>query len=699
MSTVYHASIPVDLAAPSRQRLGAAQFWYGDNNSHVFTALVADTGDPEAGLRDGTVSGTALRADGVTVVLEGEKGAATETVTFPNGQQAQGTPCSVTLPQAAFAVPGSLQISIKITDGTTATTVLSITGTVIRTETDSAVDPGEILPDLAELQAAAQEALDAADDATDAAADARSAAQSGVRYDAAQSLTDAQKQTARTNIGAAAQADVALITGNEMVSFTEKKGINTATEANLALQTDADTNCVKIACSAGDAFTISGEGWTSFALWAFYGDLDSGTGKYPRLSYSGTGATASLAAITAPTGAAYLVVNVKRSPANYAGFLCKGVLVQKRLSAVEEPVTYERTAFFERNHSDNLFNIDDYVVGRLNSDGTVDDTATSYFTTHYIDLTGITATYIVPVIGASTNIGASGIMFYDKNKAKISGTDSSFSVAKEIPDGTVYVRLSYNLASKYNFAVLANNTGTGSDQKIFYDDWQIGMNNVGLPGWYAGKKATALGDSITANGNMNNTGTHSAWRKFVANVMHFAGEIYNCGVGGSKVSGTGDDAMWKDARINAIPADTQVLFFNGGMNDWGTNVALGDEDSTDTSTFYGALNTLAEKLIDRVPDALIFWMTTTYGQFPDPVNSLGLSTYDYGRALKKVAEKHGFPVIDLHALCGWNQYNVATYVNEEEYGGETIYIHPNETGGKKITAAICSVLRNYQPYT
>lgn len=169
MSTIYHAAIPVDLAAPSRQRIGAAQFFMGDNDSHVFTALVADTDAPEAGLRAGTVSGTALRADGVTVALEGTKGADVQEVTFPNGITAQATPCSVTLPQAAFAVPGSLLISIKLTDGTTATTVLAISGTVIRTETDAAVDPGEILPDLAELQAAAANALAAAEDATEAA--------------------------------------------------------------------------------------------------------------------------------------------------------------------------------------------------------------------------------------------------------------------------------------------------------------------------------------------------------------------------------------------------------------------------------------------------------------------------------------------------------------------------------------------------
>ena len=44
MSTIYHAAIPVDLSAPSRQRIGAAQFFAGDNDSHVFTALTQRSG-------------------------------------------------------------------------------------------------------------------------------------------------------------------------------------------------------------------------------------------------------------------------------------------------------------------------------------------------------------------------------------------------------------------------------------------------------------------------------------------------------------------------------------------------------------------------------------------------------------------------------------------------------------------------------
>lgn len=177
-----------DLASPPQLRTAPHQFAMGDNNAYTFTALVANTAEPEAALLAGTVSGTALRPDGTTVALEGVKGAAVRQVTL-SGQTLNATPCSVTLPQACFAYPGRVLISIKLVDGTTATTVLALSGTVIRTETDAAVDPGDVIPDLAELQAAAAEAL--------------AAAAGSVRFDQAQTLTDAQKAQARGNIGAA----------------------------------------------------------------------------------------------------------------------------------------------------------------------------------------------------------------------------------------------------------------------------------------------------------------------------------------------------------------------------------------------------------------------------------------------------------------------------------------------------------------
>lgn len=145
------------------------------------------------------------------------------------------------------------------------------------------------------------------------------------------------------------------------------------------------------------------------------------------------------------------------------------------------------------------------------------------------------------------------------------------------------------------------------------------------------------------------------------------------------------------------------------MNDWRSNVSLGTIDSTDTTTFYGALNTIIEKLYTKFPTKLIVFMTTTFGvdkidgnNNPSTgliINSKGLTTYDYAKCIKDVAERNGILCVDLYGLCGWNKYNTAVYVNTEGTAEDgNTWIHPNREGGKRMTTAICSVLKNYQPF-
>ena len=191
---VYLTEVVTDLAMPPQQRPIPHQFAMGDNNAYTITALLCDSRNPEAELLDGTVGGELVRPDGVTVALAGEKGDAVRQVNLAAGGLCNATPCSVTLPQACFAVPGRVTLTIKLTDGTTITQALSVSAVVVRTSTDEAVDPGEVIPDLAAIQATAAEAAAAA-------VDARAAASSAVRYDTAQSMTAAQKAQARENIG------------------------------------------------------------------------------------------------------------------------------------------------------------------------------------------------------------------------------------------------------------------------------------------------------------------------------------------------------------------------------------------------------------------------------------------------------------------------------------------------------------------
>lgn len=85
----------------------------------------------------GSVSGTAIRADGRTVPLE-------------NGT-ISGNVVTVALTEACMEIPGTLQMYVKLTSGDVKTTIFAGVFTAIRTETDAIIDPGTIIPSVTEL--------------------------------------------------------------------------------------------------------------------------------------------------------------------------------------------------------------------------------------------------------------------------------------------------------------------------------------------------------------------------------------------------------------------------------------------------------------------------------------------------------------------------------------------------------------------
>ena len=373
------------------------------------------------------------------------------------------------------------------------------------------------------------------------------------------------------------------------------------------------------------------------------------------------------------------------------------------------PIRPDKTTFFNVEKSTNLFNGDSnsFEIGRLKN-GEIDKSQATFVTSPIIDIGDNSGKYIVTKTSAGQK-GTNASAFYDVDKKYISGLNYSDDAGVLlIPEKARYFRFSETAGFQANYFVGINSENSADIpyepyyNYIFIKKEYINKNEL-EDSWYKGKKAAALGDSITANGSTYYTDdgrSGSAWREFVAEELGLADIIYNCGIGGTKVSGDNANAMWQDSRINAIPEDTAFLFFNGGMNDWGGNVQLGDVDSVDTNTFYGALNIISKKLTQKFPTIPIFFMTTTYGyrtDRPNGKNTIGLTLYDYGRAIKKVAEKYGFPCIDLHALCGWNQYNISQFVNDESSTEFAGFIHPNRNGGRKMATAICSVVKQYQP--
>lgn len=262
----YLSEFVTNLAMPPAVRPVPHQFAMGDNNAYTFTALLCDARNPNAELMAGTVSGSLLRPDGTTVALGGTKGAAVRRVNLDGGGMCNATPCSVTLPQACFAYPGRVTLVITLVDGTTITQALAVSAVVARTSTDAVVDPGDLVPDVDELQAIATELtaavggavrFDEAQTLTDAQkAQARANIGAGeggggtvtgaVRYDTAQTLTDAEKTQALTNVGAAAvsaitslSADITALETQKAVRYDTTQFLTDAQKAQARTNTGA----------------------------------------------------------------------------------------------------------------------------------------------------------------------------------------------------------------------------------------------------------------------------------------------------------------------------------------------------------------------------------------------------------------------------------------------------------------------------
>ena len=130
----YESWFKQDLKKPIKVQLLNGNLFSQDNQGNLIGVEVFDNGEPAS--LAGTVSANIIRADGGTV-------AATGTLS--------GNKCSVVLPAAAYAIPGLETIVIKLTSSGVVTTLLALVVTIYRASTDTAVDPGTVMPSIQSL--------------------------------------------------------------------------------------------------------------------------------------------------------------------------------------------------------------------------------------------------------------------------------------------------------------------------------------------------------------------------------------------------------------------------------------------------------------------------------------------------------------------------------------------------------------------
>ena len=220
-----------------------------------------------------------------------------------------------------------------------------------------------------------------------------------------------------------------------------------------------------------------------------------------------------------------------------------------------------------------------------------------------------------------------------------------------------------------------------------------------------------MGDSITQG--VGCTKPYPNWMPQLTGTHY----INNMGLAGSCITPKTDDyPSWEYGiksfyeRLNDIPSGTLSLSLFGGVNDWVTGRELGNINSTDTNTFYGALKGICEYVINKFPTIPFFVFTPIQTNFidrpaniPDDnqykgntqgYNRKGLKLLDYVNAIKEVCKLYSVPCCDL--------YNNFIYGSSKMLGNNKdisgIYgsdgLHLNDEGQKRLALKMASFIRN-----
>ena len=136
-------NLTCELTAPVSVVFLPGNMFSMDNGGNIINVFVVQNGEPVA--LGGSVSANVIRSDGTTVAITGAL---------------EGNKAYIILPQACYAVPGIIHIVMKITEGTTITTIAAVTANVYQSSTDAVVDPGTLVPSIAALIEAIEDAVD-----------------------------------------------------------------------------------------------------------------------------------------------------------------------------------------------------------------------------------------------------------------------------------------------------------------------------------------------------------------------------------------------------------------------------------------------------------------------------------------------------------------------------------------------------------
>lgn len=186
--------------------------------------------------------------------------------------------------------------------------------------------------------------------------------------------------------------------------------------------------------------------------------------------------------------------------------------------------------------------------------------------------------------------------------------------------------------------------------------------------------------------------------------------IRNDAWAGSRISGTGDNAMCSVARCSNIrhinsTVDTyqygapEIIVVTAGTNDVSGNVEMGTADGAVT-TYMGAFKTMLANLKSQCRNAKIVVFQLYRGNVLDYANSGGKHQYEYQEAMANLCRRYGVYYIGPeHFDLSFPNLQYYTCDNSlSDYGSPTYtsadYLHPNMQGMERVYAGVRAYLES-----
>ena len=311
------------------------------------------------------------------------------------------------------------------------------------------------------------------------------------------------------------------------------------------------------------------------------------------------------------------------------------------------------------------------------------------------------------------------LLYFDENYSYVSKSGNfKNGTTVELADNIKYAvayKTNENLPENFWFSDEDLSRKMSTPTKVVNPKYfEVELDRKHMKNWYNGKRASFMGDSLTANG------TGGVYITDLNDYFGFS-NVTKTAIGGTYVSGEGNSfggAFWQDSRVNAVDIDSDVIFIMGGTNDANNNVSLGDNDisNCDTNTFYGAYNVLISKLIykfykleagyysdidysgvtqvETAKPVKIFLITPPY-MLSGEVSYKKIHTF--AEAVVNIGKRLGCPVCDIRANSDVNLFLADYYAGYRNNNPEPDFVHLSSEAHHHWASVIIGKMLEVEP--